>query len=150
MCKAFVTLLFPLLPATGAFAQRRPEPPGVTEPYSPDWYLRKSRRQKVVALSSLGSGLTLSLIGVFMLKPDYRDIYQVETEAQRMRRKARERTGVGLTVGGLALVAGSIPLFVASGRNRRLARVVLAPEAALLPYPAARHSFAAMHLRIAL
>jgi hypothetical protein len=145
-------LLLPLLPllAASAFAQKVPEGKGAPEHYSPAWYGRKSKRQKVMAFSFLGSGLSLSLTGAFMLRHNSREIYRVENEEQRLHRESRERTGVHLAVGGVVLMAASLPYFWASTRNGRLARLQVYPETALHPDPAQRRSFAALSLRVSL
>jgi hypothetical protein len=145
-------LLLPLLflLTICASAQKAPEQKGAPERYSQAWYGRKSHRQKVVAFAFVGSGLSLSLTGAFMLRHNAREIYRVENEEQRLRRESRERTGAHLAVGGVVLMAASIPYFVASARNGRLARLQVYSETAFLPDPAQRRSFAALLLQISL
>ncbi|RYZ22960.1 MAG: hypothetical protein EOO16_06885 [Chitinophagaceae bacterium] len=142
--------LFLVFFAADGLAQNAPAPLAAPDPYSPGWYRQRARRQKVAAAVLLGSGLSLSVAGALMLQPDYRNIYQVQTPALRERRRARERTGGRLALGGLALAAGSIPLFFASARNERLVGVQVRRESSFLPDPAQRSSFPALALRLRL
>jgi hypothetical protein len=138
-----------LLCVTGLLAQEAPAG-GNHEVYSRAWYSRRAKRQKTMAYVFVASGVSASITGAYLLRSDTRTIYQVETETQRGKREARERTGTFLAVGGLAVVAGSIPWFVSSARNRRMARLQVVNETSFFPDPAQRRSFAALGLRIGL
>ena len=86
-------------------------------------YLNKSKKQKTAAWILLGSGFALSATSILLDKPkaeeDYRyyvGIFVVEPKPQ---------TGYSiksvLLVSGTIAMLGSIPLFIASGKNKKKA-----------------------------
>ncbi len=75
-------------------------------------FLNKSKNQKTAAWVLLGGGFAVSVVGIGVASNHLWDelIYGAE-----------DTKGVGATITGFALMAGSVPLFIASGRNRRKA-----------------------------
>lgn len=65
-------------------------------------YLKKSRSQKTAAWILLGTGSLATILGTIEVNPNY-----------------GESTNTNfLLIGGLALVGASVPLFIASSRNK--------------------------------
>ncbi|MEO6135022.1 MAG: hypothetical protein ABIP35_07710 [Ginsengibacter sp.] len=71
-------------------------------------YLQKSKSQKSAAWALLGSGSALIIVGVLI---------------GNKKNASFADAGTGVVLGGLGLLStlGSIPLFIASGRNKRKA-----------------------------
>lgn len=77
-------------------------------------YLNKSRNQKTAGWILLGGGAGLTAIGVIVgVATVWDDIIEGDTRGSS--------GGPILMVTGLASMAGSIPLFIAAGKNRRKA-----------------------------
>lgn len=72
------------------------------------WYLRKSKNQKTAAFILLGGGTALGLTGLL-------------TGSKSETSFDEANTGALLGAAGILAVAGSIPLFVASKRNKQKA-----------------------------
>ena len=89
-----------LMVATTTFSQQNPSSPTLTK----QDYLKKNKNQKTAAWVMLGGGLALGVGGAAWAGSDW------------------EASGPGaLMVIGGASVIGSIPLFIASGKNKRKA-----------------------------
>jgi hypothetical protein len=76
-----------------------------------EYYLQKSKNQKTAAWIILGGGIALSFVGIVGVSANY-NIFE-ETSTQD--------TYAAITLVGTGLALGSIPLFIASGRNHRKA-----------------------------
>lgn len=83
-------------------------------------YLKKSKNQKTAGWILLGGGALMTTIGTVVVANDITDelvnIFDPNPPA-----KKNETLGSVLFYGGLVAVAGSIPLFIAAGKNRRKA-----------------------------
>ncbi len=86
-------------------------------------YLKKSKNQKTTAWILLGGGTALSAAGIAVgfseVLVDISNIFSSEPEKT-------SNTGEVLFYTGLASMAGSIPLFIASSNNRKRASSVSA------------------------
>lgn len=76
-----------------------------------EYYWQKSKNQKTAAWAMLGGGVALSIIGIVGFTANY-DVLVEGGPAE---------TYALLTFVGAGLSLGSIPLFIASGRNHRKA-----------------------------
>jgi len=81
-------------------------------------YLRKSKNQKTIAWVLMGGGIAMTITGMIILSNDYNnavldDPWAVGTNTNP--------TGAVIGTVGLLSCAGSIPLFIASGKNKRRA-----------------------------
>ena len=75
-------------------------------------YLKKSKDQKTAAWILLGGGAALTIGGAIWWGQEF-SLFSETTGAE---------TAAGImTVAGIAAMGGSIPLFIASGRNKRKA-----------------------------
>lgn len=90
-----------------------------------DYYLQKSKKQKTAAWLLLGGGLTLSTISVFTgyadLSDDFTGFFSTDPESQN-----NDTAETILLVTGTAAILSSIPLFIASGKNKKRARAISA------------------------
>jgi hypothetical protein len=89
-------------------------------------YLKKSKNQKTVASTLLGVGLAAGAIGLTQLN------FAGGADAERTKQK--NNLGVGLIVGGAILDVASIPLFIASSRNKRRALAVTGNFGVMKPH----------------
>jgi hypothetical protein len=76
-----------------------------------EYYLQKSKNQKTAAWIMLGGGIALSVVGIVGVSANYNLFEETSTED----------TYAAITLIGTGLALGSIPLFIASGRNHRKA-----------------------------
>ena len=81
-------------------------------------YLKKSKKQKTAAWILLGGGAIVSTIGTVIASNNVVDEIGSLFDGTH---DAGYATGVSLMGVGIAAMAGSIPLFIASGKNRRKA-----------------------------
>jgi hypothetical protein len=79
--------------------------------FTKEYYWEKSKNQKTAAWVMLGGGVGLSIVGIIGLSANY-NLFVESTAAD---------TYATLTLIGTGLSLGSIPLFIASGRNARKA-----------------------------
>lgn len=100
MKQAFIFILF-IIVASNSFGQ---DSAGVVSPASID-YVQKSKHQKTAAWIMLGGGLALAVTGVAVSASNW------ESSAG----------DVLLVIGGASMI-GSIPFFIASGKNKKKAR----------------------------
>ena len=77
-------------------------------------YLLKSKNQKTAAWILLGAGVTLGFIGSY-------ELFYGLTEIGNGQHHKKIGTGLSLSLLGTAAALGSIPLFVASSKNKRTA-----------------------------
>lgn len=112
-----------------------------------DYYLQKSKKQKTAAFVLLGGGAGLAAIGLAMGTASFYDeIGSIVVEGED------DETYVAASIlfgTGLAAMVGSVPLFIASSRNKKKAHaasasiklqtipVVSRQGIGKLPYPAA-------------
>ena len=82
-----------------------------------DYYLEKSKKQKTAGWILLGSGAALSISGLIIIGSEASTL-DLESDAIK--------AGEVMNYIGLAAMVGSIPLFIASGRNRRKAAASVA------------------------
>jgi hypothetical protein len=80
-----------------------------------DYFLQKSKNQKTAAWILLGSGTALSIVGIVGLASNTVEMLYESTPAD---------TYAFLTVAGAGIALGSIPLFIASGRNYHKAATI--------------------------
>jgi hypothetical protein len=96
--------------------------PPVTSPQKFDnhFYLQKSRQQKTFATLSVITGGLLAVAGGYLwfMAP-------IAGLSEGGDVRGAERTGKALVITGSSLVAISVPLFIASGKNKEKARLYL-------------------------
>ncbi|MEO7263288.1 MAG: hypothetical protein ABIW38_00175, partial [Ferruginibacter sp.] len=80
-------------------------------------YLQKSKKQKTFAWVLLGSGAALVVAGVAIPKGE-KDGFDILTWSDTYK---NEDIKAALILSGALAMGGSIPLFIASGRNKRKA-----------------------------
>ena len=108
----FVILMLAI--GSSAFSQPTIEP----APSVQTNYLKKSKKQKTAAWILLGGGAIVSTIGTVIASNNVVDeIGSLFDDTH----DAGYATGVSLMGVGIAAMAGSIPLFIVSGKNRRKA-----------------------------
>jgi hypothetical protein len=83
-----------------------------------NYYLKKSKSQKTAAWILLGGGALLTTVGIAVGVAETTEVLlgTFSTEEQ-----SSFSAGAALTFTGLAVMVGSIPLFIAAGKNRRKA-----------------------------
>src|SRR5258706_10695840 len=108
MKKIFVFTLLLILTTT-TFSQQTTPSPTLTK----QDYLQKSKHQKTAALIMLGGGATLFIVGGVIAAHDVVDIFSGHLQ------NANNETAVILSITGAAALLGSIPLFIASSKNKK-------------------------------
>lgn len=87
-------------------------------------YLQKAKTQKTVAWIMLGGGALLTTIGIATYPRNYDIIFGTNSPGE----DARASTSAGLVVvGGLSML-GSIPIFIAAGKNKFRAKLTMASQ----------------------
>ncbi|GAA4340329.1 hypothetical protein [Flaviaesturariibacter amylovorans] len=107
------------------------------------WHLGKARSQKTAAWILLGGGTLVGVIGLgnsINMSGGYLGPASEEE-------KSKQRVGEVMFLVGGAAVLGSVPLFLAGARNKRIA-LGMKRQASYLPDPGRQHSFAALSLRL--
>jgi len=84
-------------------------------------YLRKSKNQKTAAWVLLGGGIALTVTGMIIYSNAYTSA--VENDPWYFGSDANP-TGAVIATVGLLSAAGSIPLFIASGKNKKRAMAI--------------------------
>jgi len=84
-------------------------------------YLRKSKNQKTAAWVLLGGGIALTVTGMIIYSNAYTNA--VENDPWYFGTDANP-TGAVIATVGLLSSAGSIPLFIASGKNKKRALAI--------------------------
>lgn len=119
-------IILPLLLVMLSLQNYAQQIPAVKKPYTSDELFLKSKRQKTAAWICLGGGLGLGATGLIIT------IVKGTTEvvsALVLQPEAQDYKGASaLMLLGAAGIVGSIPLFVASGKNNQKARVMLKQE----------------------
>src|SRR5262245_37245626 len=78
-------------------------------------YLKMSKSQNSGAWVMFGAGITCIIVGVIVAEP-------VETSLRAsLGQEVNTKKGTGAFIAGAVFIAGSIPLFIASGKNKRKA-----------------------------
>ena len=111
----FITLL---LFFTTSFSQQTT---GTAAPKVATDYLNKSKKQKTAAWILLGSGIIMVIIAGVIWTDAVEENVDPNNPFSPLIAPATTTKGTGLMVAGLLVTAGSIPLFIASGKNRRKA-----------------------------
>jgi hypothetical protein len=104
----FITLLLFVICSFGQQSTNTSAPKPNTD------YLQKSKKQKTAAWVLLGGGTALFFTGAIIMAHETSDvIFEGEEDA----------FGTGAVIGttGLLAMGGSIPLFIASGKNKKIA-----------------------------
>ena len=97
-----LTILFILFSVSrGIFSQQTPHALSLTK----QDYLKKSKVQKTAAWILLGTGSLSAILGTIKVNPDY----------------GESTNSSFLLIGGFVMIGTSVPLFIASGRNRKKA-----------------------------
>jgi len=84
-------------------------------------YLKKSKNQKKAAWILLGGGTVMMITGSVIWSNAVEDNVDPDNPLSPLLAPATTTKGTGLVLAGLLVSAGSIPLFIASGKNRRKA-----------------------------
>ncbi|GAB4093606.1 hypothetical protein [Flaviaesturariibacter terrae] len=133
-------LLFLLLVSSNLFGQQVPDNEPESQQGSRDWYLKRGKTQKTVAWIMAGAGVLTSVIGAASSVSEF-DLSG--------RDKDRLSGGELAFFAGAGLAVGSIPFFIAAGRNRRKGlSMSVKNETSGVPGP--RRSYAALSLRLSL
>ncbi len=88
-------------------------------------YFKKSKNQKIAAWVLLGGGFVVTMVGVGVASNHFWEDIITGSESER---------GTGAAITGVASMAGSVPLFIASGKNRSKA-LSLSKKNEKLHYP---------------
>ncbi len=106
-----------------------------------DALLLKSKKQKTTGWILIGGGAGLTVAGFI--------IGQKEAIKDPLGFYSGEQTsGAALIVIGAASMVGSIPFFIASGKNKRKAELMLKNETFLNPHLNLKNHYAALGLKI--
>jgi len=124
----YFLILFALITAfqSGIYAQNNP---GTQNPiFDKKYYLQKSRQQKTFAIVSVATGGVLAVVGgyVWFLSP-------IAGISEASGAERAERTGKTMVVVGGSLMGISIPLFIASKRNKEKANLNISTGKVYLP-----------------
>ncbi len=105
-----------------------PEQPNKTDKHDYDYYKNRSVGQKTGALFLMGGGIVLTVVGIVTFTEAASEdlLYTITLNDAPQATDNKEKTGAALAVVGIGMIAGSIPLFVASHKNKMRAR--LAPK----------------------
>lgn len=111
MKKTFLILVLAFL-ATTSFCQTQD-----SSPLTRDYYLEKSKKQKTAAWVMLAGGAAMATVGLVAFSQDF--TYSWDNPSS-----SSGEGGAVLGSAGFLVMLGSIPLFIASGRNARKAAAV--------------------------
>jgi hypothetical protein len=84
-------------------------------------YLRKSKNQKTAAWIMALGGSTALIVGSAMAADDFGDGWNNFLNPNPVPDHDNSDLAAALAISGAAAIVGSIPLFIASGRNKRIA-----------------------------
>lgn len=98
---------------------------GQTDKQQPkaNYYLQKATRQNKTAWILLGGGAVITGIGIATFPADYSLIFYRGKNTER-----RAAVGASLIVAGGLSMLGSIPFFIASGRNKTIANLSIGTQ----------------------
>jgi hypothetical protein len=117
------TILLNLTLSVSSFAQINPVQSKPNFDQSEvDRLLKKSKNQKITAWSMLGGGTLLIIMGI-VVSPD--DEYYVYDPMGNIIEDTPAPTSAYLAGAGLLSMAGSIPFFISSGKNKKKARAMV-------------------------
>ncbi len=110
-----------------SFAQQYAPTPGNKIAYEMNQYLLKAKKQKTAAWICLGGGLVLASTGVVIGAANMAS--DVIVSFATLEETQSDYTGEGvLMLLGCAGIVTSIPLFIASGKNRQKARLLFSNQ----------------------
>ncbi len=113
MKKIIVFSLLLTMSAT-SFSQQTNSLPALTK----QDYLQKSKKQKTAAWILVGGGAAFTITGIVILANSFEDtFYGVDLTTGRVSKGST--VGSVFTLAGVAAMLGSIPLFIASHRNKK-------------------------------
>jgi len=120
MKEAIVSIVL-LITAAATFCQQTNSPPIVAK----QDYLLKSKKQKKAAKILLGGGGALTLTGILL---------SVSTAGGALDPASKDNSSLaaGLGYGGAVIMAGSIPFFISSSKNKRKAMSISFKNQSLL------------------
>jgi hypothetical protein len=88
-------------------------------------YLRKSKNQKTAAWILLGGGIAMAVAGTIVYSNDYNKAAEQDPFWTTVSYGANVNpTGAVIATLGVLAAVGSIPLFIASGKNKKKARAI--------------------------
>jgi len=117
MQKAIILITL-LLFVIGSFGQQSTTTPA---PKPDTDYLQKSKKQKTAAWILLGGATIMMITGGVIWSNAVEENVDPDNPFSPLIAPATTTKGTGLIFAGLLVSAGSIPLFIASGKNRRRA-----------------------------
>lgn len=110
-----IWIILVLISLGNAVCAQRTEP---GKPFTKEEYLHKSRNQKTAAWTMLGGGALMAFAGAVWFGNSF-EIFSSDNDNE-------ETMAVVVGAVGVAAMAGSIPLFIASARNKNKALNVTA------------------------
>lgn len=118
MQKSILLILFVSLSAT--LSAQKTDPSSMTKAD----YLAKAKRQNSTAWVLVGGGGVMTTIGLVVASNNALD--ELASAFSEEKNDGGFVTGVVLTITGVAMMGGSVPLFIASSRNRRMGAAMTA------------------------
>jgi len=119
MHRTLLTLVMSLVLSASSFAQTT----NPAQPFSPEDYRKKSKSQLTAAYIFLGGGTVLAAAGVAI---GFGEAVNTIGNIFNPDEVSTSNTGEVLFYTGLVSMAGSVPLFIASSRNKKKAASVSA------------------------
>jgi hypothetical protein len=113
--KKIISLAMLLIVSACLFSQQATP----SQPLTHEDYLKKSKNQKTAGWILLGSGALLTTIGVVVGMNEAEDIVVDIFDPYASPSNDDATLATVLTIGGVLAMAGSIPLFIASGKNKK-------------------------------
>ena len=117
--KKIIFLVFAFCLSASSFSQQTTRP----QPQTKEYYFKRCDNQKTAAWVLLGGGATLSTVGLLIGVDRMIDEIGANFNGSH---DGGFTTGAVLFYTGIASMLGSVPLFIASSRNRRNALAVTA------------------------
>lgn len=99
--------------------------------YNKEYYLKKSRNNRIASLCLVGGGLVIAGIGALTFPKDYDLIFENGTE-----KESQADVSTALIVIGCAAMLSSIPFTVMSSVNKRKANVMVTSQKTAFGLPA--------------
>jgi hypothetical protein len=109
--KKIIVFVLLLIVSVASFSQETKPTPALTK----QAYLKKCKNNKTAAWVCLGSGTALFLTGMAVVPKDYNPYYDVNTPQEDHQYHFAE----ALAFTGFGSMLASIPLFIASHRNKK-------------------------------
>ncbi len=121
--KKIISLAMLLIVSATLFSQQTTP----SQPLTHEDYLKKSKKQKTAGWILLGGGTLLTTIGLVVGMNETEDILYANIFEPNAPSSNDDGTlAAVLTIGGVLAMAGSIPLFIASGKNKKKAAASVA------------------------